>query len=339
MRRIGNLWPEVRSLDNLLSAYRKARRGKADRIEVQGFALDLESRLFELQSLLDAGLYDPGSYRQFRIYERKPRIISAAPFVDRVVHHAVMNPLEPLLDRRFIHDSYACRAGKGVHRAVDRYQHWSRRYPYAMQLDIRRYFPSIDHRRLNAKLRDRIKDAQVLDLFAHIIAGWPPDGGQVGLPIGNLTSQFFANLYLDDFDHWVKQALGAKAYLRYVDDLVLLADSRGQLRNWRGRIAAKLSEDGLEIHDDEGGISPTREGLDLFGYRVWPHRRQLRNDNGWRFARRFRAMARRYSQGGMTLAEVRPSVASWIGHAMHGETLALRRKLLGGVVFRAPTKG
>ena len=227
MRRLGGLWPRVIAFDNLLSAFSKARRGKRNRAEVARFTLDLEPNLFALQRDLESGCYRPGAYRLFTIYERKPRLIAAAPFRDRVVHHALMNVIEPPLDRTFIHDCYACRRGKGAHAAVDRYQAWARRYGYALKLDVQQYFPSIDHGLLKEKLAQRIKDPLVLDLLGRIIDGGPesactalhsfpgddlltPLERRRGIPIGNLTSQFFANLYLDRFDHAVKQQLGVQ---------------------------------------------------------------------------------------------------------------------------------
>ncbi len=162
MKRVGGTWPGITSFDNLLQAYRKAKKGKADRPAVAAFSLDLEANLFDLQRGLRERSYRPGRYRLFEIYDRKPRRIAAAPFRDRVVHHALMNQLEPLLDRRFIADCYACRKGRGTHAAVERYQRWSRRYAYALKLDVQSYFPSIDHRILKHKLRRCVKDDGVL---------------------------------------------------------------------------------------------------------------------------------------------------------------------------------
>jgi retron-type reverse transcriptase len=153
MKRLGGVWSKVVSFENLLTAYRKARRGKAQRLEVARFGLALERELLALQRELQTAEYRPGPYHLFTIYERKPRVIAAAPFRDRVVHHAVMNVIEPLLDRTFIHDSYACRIGKGTHAAVDRYQTWARRYPYVLKMDVAQYFPSIDHDILREKVR------------------------------------------------------------------------------------------------------------------------------------------------------------------------------------------
>ena len=169
MKRFGQLWDLITSFENLLLAYRKAKRGKRSRPDVARFSLDLEKHLLQLQADLRAQSYQPGSYRLFTIYERKPRQIAAAPFRDRVLHHALMNVIEPLLDKRFIADSYACRQGKGVHRAVNRYQQWAQRYAYTLKMDIARYFPSIDHAILKQQLANCIKDPQVLWLLNLII--------------------------------------------------------------------------------------------------------------------------------------------------------------------------
>jgi retron-type reverse transcriptase len=350
MKRLGNLWPQVLDFENLLLAFRKARKGKRTRAEVARFDLDLERELLALQSELRDGRYRPGTYRIFTIYERKPRQIAAAPFRDRVVHHALLNLIEPLLDRRFIHDSYACRPGKGVHRAADRYQTWARRYAYALKLDVARYFPSIDHDILKCQLRRHLKDLGVLWLFDLIIDHSPPfpdepvtyfPGDDLftplarrsGIPIGNLTSQFLANLYLNELDHFVKQDLGIRAYLRYVDDLVLLSDSKARLHAWRQAIEERMQRLRLHIHPRKVNIFRVHDGVDVLGYRVFPGYRLLRNDNGHRFARRLRGFADAYRQGTMDWQDFDPSVQSWIGHARQADTLGLRTKLFTATVF------
>ena len=349
MKRYGGLWARVVAFDNLYLAWCKARRGKCSREEVARFGVNLERELFALRQQLLDGSYEPGRYRLFTIYERKPRQIAAAPFRDRVVHHAVMNVIEPLLDPRFIHDCYACRRGKGVHRAVDRYQGWSRRYCYALKLDVASYFPSIDHRLLNGVLERHLKDPHLLALLALIIEARPEplvpacrfEGDDLltplerprGIPIGNLTSQFFANLYLGGFDHWVKQSLGASAYLRYVDDMLLLSDSKQQLWEWAAEIEAALARLRLRLHPLKRSLFQTRCGVDVLGYRVFPGYRLLRNDNGHRFARKLHRFADDYRPGSRDWEDFNPSVQSWIGHASQADTLGLRQRIFGATVF------
>lgn len=352
MKRIGALWPQVTSFENLFLAWRKARRGKSKRHAVSHFGLNVERELLQLQRELQDGSYEPGEYRRFTIYERKPRQISAAPFRDRVVHHALMNVIEPALDRRFIDDCYACREGRGVHAAVNRYQSWAQRYAWVLKLDVQRYFPSIDHCALKEALARRIKDRPVLDLLSRIIdRGLDPNGHldpavpfpgddlltplqrPIGIPIGNLTSQFFANLFLDRVDHQIKECWKVPAYLRYVDDLVFLADDKGFLWQIAERVNAALGELRLRVHPRKIQLMRTSERVDMFGYSVSPDRRWLRNDNGHRFARRLRGMARAFGRGEASLCDFRPSIAAWVGHAQHGETDGLRQSIFAGVTF------
>jgi retron-type reverse transcriptase len=359
MKRIGNLWPQLVSFENLLLAYRKARRGKQHRDAVAAFSLKLEPELLRLQAELQSGGYRPGEYRCFTIYERKPRAIAAAPFRDRVVHHAILNVLEPPLDRSFISDSYACRKGRGAHAAVKRYQHWAQRNACALKMDIAKYFLSVDHGLLTEKLRSRIKDRRLLELLDVVIDGAPDSGSGVGahapnpdppqyfagddlltplerprgIPIGNLTSQFFANLYLDDFDHYIKETLRVPAYLRYVDDAVILDNDKGRLADLRELVRERLASDRLKLHPRKAHVAPVRVGLNLLGYVVYPHACSLRNDNGFRFRRKLHNFARRWAAGRVQWGEINSSVQSWIGHVRHAETAALRKAIFAGVTF------
>ena len=334
MKRQGNLWPRVVSFDNLLLAYYKARRGKQQRDDVASFSLNIEAELQSLQRELVNGCYQPGTYRQFVIRERKTRLISAAPFRDRVVHHGVMNILEPLLEKRFYYHSYACRPGKGVHRAVDYYQLNSQRYRYVLQLDIARYFPSIRHDVLKAQLQRIIKDKPLLQLLAVIIDASPVLETDCGLPIGNLTSQYFANLYLNNTDHFLCAQPGVKAYLRYVDDLMLFGNSKAELWQLKAELECELLKLGLVLHPQKQQLMRCTERVDVLGYKVSPGRRWLRNDNGYRARRRIKALATAYGEGKESVPSVRARIASWTGHAQHGETRQLRQCILRGIRFQ-----
>jgi retron-type reverse transcriptase len=238
MRRVGNLWPQVVSLENLFEAAHKAALGKRSRPDVSRFLMNLEPEIHRLRRELLEGNYHPGPYRAFPIHEPKPRQISAAPFRDRVVHHALTQVIEPIFERRFTADSYACRTGFGSHKALEAAQRAARTYPYVLKCDVRRYFPSIDFEILKSQLREAIKCKRSLQLAALIIDGSNPQEDATayfpgddlfspyerrrGLPLGNQTSQFFANVYLNPLDHFVKRALKIEAYIRYVDDFLLL---------------------------------------------------------------------------------------------------------------------
>jgi len=350
MKRWGNLWHKVVDFDNLLTAYQKAKKGKSHRDEVALFSLNLEKALFTLQMHLTQGVYRPSEYRLFTIYDRKPRLIAAAPFRDRVVHHAVMNIIEPLLDRRFIDDCYACRSGKGVHAAVDRYQYYAQRYTYVLKLDIQKYFPSIVHQQLKLMLRRRLKDVDLLLLLDRIIDSSPcyaselkkftekvdkdADNIRRGIPIGNLTSQFFANLYLDEFDHWLKETCKVKGYIRYVDDLFIFADNKNELWRRLGDTQNYLSTIGLLIHPAKIKLVPSRLKVDVLGYQLSPDRRWLRNDNGYRMRRKLLCMAQGFALGKLDWDDIHPSMRSWIGHAQHGETNGLRKAMFSPVQFK-----
>jgi retron-type reverse transcriptase len=237
MKRYGYLWQEITDFTNLLAAARQAQRGKRFRENILRFNYHLEDELVQLQQQLLHQTYQPGIYKTFHVKQPKPRLISAAPYKDRVVHHALCNVIMPIFERTFIYDSYANRVGFGSHRALKRFTEFARSSRYILQCDVRKYFPSIDHEILKALLRRKIKCPDTLWLIDTIIDGsneqepvmdyFPDDDlltpleRRKGLPIGNLTSQFFANIYLNHFDHFVKEDLKVKKYLRYVDDFAL----------------------------------------------------------------------------------------------------------------------
>ena len=215
MKRIGHLWPELTSFANLLLAAEAAAAGKRKRPDVAAFMMDLEPELMRLRRELLDGVYRPGPYRRFTILDPKPRRISAAPFRDRVVHHALTNLLEPIFERRFPNDSFASRLGKGTHKALELAREGARRFPYVLKLDVRKFFASIDREILNRQLERVVKCKPTLGLAARIIASAGPDADPKedvvryfpgddlftpfdrtrGLPLGNQTSQFFANVY------------------------------------------------------------------------------------------------------------------------------------------------
>jgi len=266
MKRYGHLWDSVVCWENLLLAARKARRGKRDRAAVQRFEFDLEGNLLQLQRELAGTTYRPGEFRTHWITRPKPRLISAAPYRDRVVHHALMNILEPILDRHFHPHSYACRMGKGTHAAADRLQELLGRHAYFVQMDIRKYFPSIDHEILKGLFRGLIKDRRVLALMDLIVNGsnaqetvaeyFPGDDlfsscrRRRGLPIGNLTSQWFANWYLTPLDHVVTSHLRIGGYVRYCDDFVLFHNDRALLKETIHDVRGCLNSLRLRLHED-----------------------------------------------------------------------------------------
>ena len=347
------LWNKIVAWENLYLAWKKARRGKGNRQEVADFALNLELELLQLQKELINGHYQPGAYRQFTIYERKPRIIAAAPFRDRVVHHAAMNVIEPLIDKEFIRNSYACRKNKGVHKAVDCYQQLARKCSYVLKMDVCRYFPSIDRQILKEQLGVYIKERKVLGLLFLVIDTSPDskppsyffEGDDLimlaerlcGIPIGNLTSQFFANLYLNELDHYINKALAVNNYIRYVDDMFILSNDKYSLWRLSEKISQELQSYRLRFHPNKIHVFRTSEKVDVLGYKVSRTKRWLRNDNGYRFQRKLKVLAQRYGEGEIPWSKVNSSVQSWIGHAKHAETDGLRKALFANAVFRKGT--
>ncbi|MBI1879010.1 MAG: group II intron reverse transcriptase domain-containing protein [Chloroflexi bacterium] len=278
MKSYKNLYPQIYPFANLYQAFRTARKGgKRNKVEVASFEFDLEHNLLALESELRDQSYRPGGYTNFFIYEPKRRLVSAAPFRDRVVHHALCRVIEPIWETRFVSTSFACRMGKGTHKALDQCHAWVRHYRYAFQGDIVKYFPSIDHQILRDLLAHHLADPQVLRLIELILdsgAGLLADeypmtyfpGDDLfaitrprGLPIGNLTSQFWANVYLHQLDAFVKQELRCRAYLRYMDDFVLFADDKAQLHEWstavRNFLAGRLR---LVLHPLKSLVFPVK---------------------------------------------------------------------------------
>ncbi|MBE3575692.1 MAG: group II intron reverse transcriptase domain-containing protein [Firmicutes bacterium] len=334
-----HLYPAVYELENLYHAYVRARRNKRYYHEILTFSAALEENLIQIQNELIYRTYRSGRHRQFYIYEPKKRLIMAPPFRDRIVHHALCNVIEPILDQRFIFDSYACRAGKGMHRGVDRLTHFLRSARerwgevYCLKADIAQYFPSIDHEILLKILWDRIKCEGTRWLIAEIVRSTedPREYRHVGLPIGNLTSQLFANVYMDQLDQFVKHHLRAHFYIRYMDDFIILEGDKQALWHYLMEIKGFL-EDRLCLHlNRKTSIFPVWQGIDFLGYRIWDDHRLLRKANVKRAKRMFKRLSKDYSEGRVSVERVRASVMSWIGHCKHADTYHVRRRVLAGL--------
>jgi hypothetical protein len=339
------MYTELCSWENLLKAYRRASHGKRGLPNVAAFELRLEENLLRLQAELKSFTYRPGGYQSFYIHEPKHRLISAAPFRDRVAHHALCNLIEPIFERAFIFDSYANRVGKGTHRALDRAQAFARRYPYLLQCDLRQFFPSIDHAILRASLQRKIDDPGVLWLAERILESgvgvlseaydmlyFPGDDLLAalrprGLPIGNLTSQFWANVYLNPFDHFVKRELRCPAYLRYVDDFLLFGEDKASLWRWRQAIVARLARLRLSVHAG-AQPRPVEEGFPFLGFILFPHRRRLKRRKGIYYRRKLGCMQRAYARGQIPLGKISASIQGWVNHTRYANTTGLRKAVL-----------
>jgi Reverse transcriptase (RNA-dependent DNA polymerase) len=346
VKRHGYLWEQLVSFTNLYHAWRQAARGKRHSAAVVQFEFSQEKELARLRQELLDGSYRPGPYRTFPIFHPKKRLISAAPFRDRVVHHALVNVLAPIWERSFISDSYACRVGKGTHAAVRRFGAFARLHRHVLMCDVQKYFPSIDHDVLKELLARKVKDPRVLALAARIIDGsnpqepvqewfagedlFDPLQRRRGLPLGNQTSQFFANVYLDPLDHFIQQDLGVRCYLRYMDDFALFGDDTSHLSRCRDACRDFLAGLRLRLHPHKSVIARTRDGSRYLGYRVFPDKRLLPRTNLVLLGRRLKRLKDGLARGLLTEADVQRSLAGWLGHACQAATGPLRRRLLEG---------
>lgn len=347
------IWAELNSLANLFRAAHAAAAGKRLRPDVASFRANLESELFQLQRELSSGAYRPGAYRKFRIADPKPRLISAAPFRDRVVHHALTNIVEPIFERRFVPYSFACRKELGTHKALSHARRACARSPYVLKLDIGKYFASIDHSILEDLLRTVIACPETLHLIDLIVAGYnpledaphyfpgdtlfTPHERRRGLPLGNQTSQFFANVYLNPMDHMIVRNLRPAAYARYVDDFLLFSDSKEDLHGMHGEIREFLYRYRLTLHSGKSRVYRCRDGFPFLGFRLFPTHARLARPNVVRFRRRLRRLHAAYHAGLIDRETVDQSVRAWIGHAMHGDTWLLREQIFEAFPFVATT--
>lgn len=333
MKRVGFLFEQIVTFDNLrIAAQRTFRGNKKYTGRAAAFYFHLEYELLALEQELRSGSYRPASYSTFIIYEPKQRHISASDFRDRVVHHAICNLLEPLLDQGMIFDSYACRVGKGAHAAVKRAQTFARRFQYVLKCDIRKYFETIDHEVLKQILARKVKDPKLLDLLSVIIDHAVPDYAPgKGLPIGALTSQLFANLYLSELDHYLKEQLHIKGYLRYMDDFLTFSQTKVELRHTlpliREFIMSCLL---LKLKEDAILLTPVSQGIPFLGFRVFPGLIRLDRRHLIKFRRKIRARERVYRNGEIDEEMLVRSVNSMIAHISHANTYQMRKALFWG---------
>lgn len=340
MRTHNRLYEQIYDWDALLAAWKRVRKGRREQPAVLEFERNLETELIVLQNELVWECYRTGPYREFEIYEPKRRRIAALPLRDRVLHHALHAVLEPIFERGFYFHSYACRPGKGAHRCADAAQAMLRRVKrdhgrvYALKADVASYFHSIDHAALNALLARRIRCKRTLKLCAEIIGS---SGGQVGIPIGNLSSQLFAGIYLDALDRHVKHDLKCRHYIRYQDDFAILSPDKHELHRLRRHIEGWLHEHlALQLNSKTAVFpvgGPRGRALDFVGYRIWPTHRKMRRSAIRRILRAMRRLQKAYAAGRITLDRVRSSIQSWNEHASHANAYGLRRSLLARLAF------
>ncbi len=314
-----HLFPKVFEYENLLLAHENARRGKRNNSEIVKFHEKHETYLLDLKDEISSGTWRPDPYREFvQIGLVKRRVIHAPTYRDRVVHHAIAQVILPVLEPGWIYDSYACRQGKGSHRAVKRLQSFLRKCnepnPYVLQLDISKYYPSIHHGVLLERLSQRIADDGLLSMVERLLYGFSMTGR--GIPIGAYTSQIFANVYLDILDHFAKECLCEHFYVRYMDDVVIvgrkthLQEIAGEIR-WmvEGPLRLKLNP--------KSKLFPASRGTDFCGYRTWRYKMRPRKRTVKAARRRFERISARARQHKIPFSEVKGSVTSFLGYMGH----------------------
>ena len=333
-RSVGAIFRLVTSTSAVDAAWRRAARGKRNRRDVCAFERGWPDALLAISRRLQEGWWRPGGYRSFFFVERgKRRLISAAPFEDRIVHHAVASAIEPLWEARFLPWSFANRTGRGTHAALAQALRGAARYRWALKLDVQRFFPSVDHAVLLAQLGRHLRERPLLDLLRIIVVSgegilsseWKPvlfPGDDLlalarpkGLPIGNQTSQLFANVYLHALDLFVAQQIKPGLAARYVDDLVLFDSDRGRLHEARAALDGKLAALRLVAHPRKTRLYDVREGVPFVGYRVLPWGARMPRETVTRFRHYLRAIAEEYADGVLDLAGARQRIAGLIGHA------------------------
>ena len=318
----------VYTMENLYHAWHKVSLGKSAKSSMLVFYNDLDKNLASIAHDLKNGSYRPGAYNRFLVKDPKERIISAAPVRDRVVHHALMNYYDPIFDRHLIYDSYACRVGKGTHQAVMRSFHFAKSSRYFLKMDVRKYFDSIDHAILKMLLTNIIKDTNILNIFNTIIdSGGVIDGK--GIPIGNLTSQFFANYYLSAFDHYFKERRQVKKYIRYMDDILIFSADKDELKELYSD-AVCYAQEKLELVLKPPVSGPAAAGAPFLGFLVKPTGIYLQQKTKRRYKARIGEIERKRKTGAFTELEAGRRVEAVTAHLL----LARSRNFRNTVVRR-----
>lgn len=308
MRRAANLFNRIADLENLRLAFHKAARGRRGQPVVQRFAAELDRRVVAISESIRAGAFQFGRFQQFLIRDPKERVITAPCFEERVLHHAIMNVCEPTMDRWLITDTFACRRGKGREAAIRRAQRFTHHAEWFLKLDVRKYFDSVPHARLRAFLRRRFKDRRLLELFTQIIETYRGELG-IGLPIGSLTSQHFANFYLGWLDRFVKESLKVRSYVRYMDDIVLWHSSRQALVEVHDR-CQQFTATQLALEFKPAEAQRTVAGVSFLGCRIFPAHVELNRRSKRRWRRRVRVLERAERLGLMSETSLQQRLSS-----------------------------
>lgn len=328
MKRAGNLMEKITSYDNIQIAYMKARRGKRFNKDVAAFEKNYDENISRIKYEIENNEFQFGRYSYFTIHDPKERMICAADFSERVVHHAIMNVCHNYFDRTLIDDTYATRPGKGVYQAVDKVKYLLARNDYAVKLDYRKYYDSISHDILLDKLHRLFKDKHLLMLFEQIVESYEVAPGK-GLPIGNLTSQYFANYYLSSIDHEMKEKLRIPCYVRYMDDIVMASNEKAELHEAVKYMQA-YSSGKLDLQLKSPIYSPRRAGVSFLGYKVMPHYYTLSSRSKRRFKKKYLKYQCLYEQNEWSEADYAMHIVPLVAFVAHANSYNFRQRCVYG---------
>lgn len=326
MKRAGNLIGEIADISNLYVAYYKAVKSKRAKQEVLDFEKNLDARIKKIHKEILSGKVEIGNYHYFTIYDPKERTICAASFTERVLHHAIMNVCHPVFERHLINDTYATRPGKGTYAALEKAKTAVKKYAWVAKLDIRKYFDSIQHEILKTKLRRLFKDKILLNIFDAIIDSYSTMPGK-GIPIGNLTSQYFANHYLSSADHFVKEQLRIPVYVRYMDDMLLFENDKELLKD-KVQSFCQYVETELMLEFKPLFLNKTAKGLPFLGYKLYPECIKLKTASKQRFKKKIKQYYKRLENSLWQKSEFSRHVQPLIAFTRYAQTRAMRKKCI-----------
>ncbi len=325
MKRKGYLIEPIAEMSNLELAFYKARRGKEAKPSVMEYGKNLRENLKRLQAQILSGDIEAGGYHYFTIYDPKKRQICAAPFAQRVLHHALMNVCHPFFERAQIPESYASRINKGTYAALDQAKENNQQYEWFLKLDARKYFDSIHHSVIRRQLCARFKDGRLLRIFDQILDSYCVEAGR-GVPIGNLTSQYFANHYLSPADHFAKESIRIPAYVRYMDDVVLWHHDK-ELLLTAGRLYQEYVESSLKLALKPFCLNRNTAGLPFLGYLLYPETIQLAQRSRKRYIEKFRKYEYNVEEGVWTQKEYQRHITPLTAFTQYAEAKAFRQKV------------
>lgn len=346
MRKWIDIYSKITTPENIFLGWEEFRNGKKKKKDIIDFERHLEDNIFNLYHSLKEKTYKPGDYTAFHIRDPKARLIHKATVSDRVVHHIVSRALERIFDPTFIAHSYSCRINKGTHKGVKSLQTMAlkvsknnRRPCWVLKCDVKKFFASVNHHILFKLLTQKIRDKEFLWLLEKIIDSFHSEqtvdlSNLRGIPIGNLTSQYFANIYLNYFDQFVKQKLRIKHYIRYADDFVIISNEKSYLENQLEPIKKFLKDAlDLELHPDKIFFNKFTSGIDFLGYVIFPRHILARTRTKRRLKRRIKTAVSDYKSGRITKGKLTQIINSYLGYLGHANTFQFSQELKNSIWF------